>query len=91
MPAGDAYTSSQKHVLGANRGVMDPSDEKEATAIKRKALDTSSEHIEDVGTSEKVGKRQKAKRHLRRFWCCYLMAGIIFLAIFLPILFVDIH
>jgi hypothetical protein len=25
-------------------------------------------------------------RHWRRFWCCYLLGSIIFLAVFLPVL-----
>ncbi|KAK8081285.1 hypothetical protein PG996_000066 [Apiospora saccharicola] len=34
-----------------------------------------------------VGKRAKVKRHCARFWCCYLIAVLIFLAIMLPVLF----
>ncbi|KAK6815617.1 hypothetical protein PG987_016621 [Apiospora arundinis] len=37
-----------------------------------------------------VGKRAKVKRHCARFWCCYVIAIIIFLAIMLPVLFLKI-
>jgi hypothetical protein len=50
--------------------------------------DTAFEHLENVNSAEpvKVSKRTKAKRHLKRFWFCYLLGGIVFLAIFLPLL-----
>ncbi|KAH8881400.1 hypothetical protein GQ53DRAFT_588238, partial [Thozetella sp. PMI_491] len=38
----------------------------------------------------KPSKKQKIKRHCGRFWCCYLIALIIFLAIFLPLFFLKI-
>jgi hypothetical protein len=45
------------------------------------------EHLETVNsTTPKFGKRKKIRQHFKRFWCCYLIAGIIFLAIFLPLL-----
>ncbi|KAH8425140.1 DUF3712 domain-containing protein [Aspergillus melleus] len=90
MPVGDAYRSSHKHVLGANRGDMDPSAKSKDVEKTKKFVDGSSEHVEAVHDTEKLGKRQQAKRHFRRFWCCYLLAAIIFLAIFLPILFLVI-
>ncbi|KAK7908835.1 hypothetical protein PG985_016138 [Apiospora marii] len=37
-----------------------------------------------------AGKRAKVKRHFARFWCCYVLAIIIFLAIMLPVLFLKI-
>lgn len=33
-----------------------------------------------------VGMTVKVKRHFARFWCCYLLALVIFLAIMLPVL-----
>jgi hypothetical protein len=53
---------------------------------------TEIEHVEAVAVGdgdEKPKKRQRLKRHLARFWCCYLLAGIIFLAIFLPVLYAS--
>ncbi|KAK1145242.1 hypothetical protein N8T08_004395 [Aspergillus melleus] len=86
MAVGDAYRSSHKHVLGGNRGDMDPSDKSNDVEKTSKFMDGSSEHVEAAHETEKLGKRQEAKRHFRRFWCCYLLAATIFLAIFLPIL-----
>lgn len=51
------------------------------------------EHVEntrplDVGDkgSLKISRTQKLKRHLRRFWCCYVVGTVVFLAILLPVL-----
>ncbi|KAL4894994.1 hypothetical protein BDV59DRAFT_211855 [Aspergillus ambiguus] len=93
MVVGDLYKASQKRALGSNRGALDPSEEKK----KKGAVispGTDIEHVEAVDVEEKPGRiratNQKLKRHLRRFWCCYLIAGIVFLAIFLPIFFIYI-
>ncbi|KAL5360485.1 hypothetical protein BJX96DRAFT_184575 [Aspergillus floccosus] len=89
MAVGDLYKSSQR-ALGSNRGAMDPSEEKKSKGIASSA-GVDVEHLESVGMDEKPGRiratNQKVKRHLRRFWCCYLIAGIVFLAIFLPLFF----
>ncbi|KAI9036444.1 DUF3712 domain-containing protein [Aspergillus affinis] len=90
MAVGDAYRSSHKHVLGTNRGDMDLANKDKDVEKTDKFMDGSSEHVEAAHEPETLGKRQKAKRHFRRFWCCYLLAAIIFLAIFLPILFLVI-
>ncbi|KAL4808630.1 hypothetical protein BDV18DRAFT_157574 [Aspergillus unguis] len=58
----------------------------EATASKS---DTETEHIEAL-PDEKPPKRRRFKRHCARFWCCYLLGFIIFLAIFLPVFFLVI-
>lgn len=54
----------------------------------RKHKDTEIEHIETVekGSEKEKTRVQKVKQHYRRFWCCYLVGGIISLAIFLPLL-----
>ncbi|GAM35148.1 hypothetical protein TCE0_017f03247 [Talaromyces pinophilus] len=48
------------------------------------------EHIEVIDATS-LPTRQKQpkwiKRHLRRFWCCYVVVGVIGLAIFLPLFF----
>lgn len=48
------------------------------------------EHVESVGGVSLAitpqTRKQKMVRHWKRFWCCYLVGNIIFLAVFLPIL-----
>ncbi|KAI1815077.1 hypothetical protein GGS20DRAFT_584889 [Poronia punctata] len=55
------------------------------------------EHISRIDTQtpppykkKKQTRWQKLKRHWARFWCCYMLAGVIFLAILLPLLFLKI-
>ncbi|KAJ5875744.1 uncharacterized protein N7473_013091 [Penicillium subrubescens] len=52
------------------------------------------EHVESLDSLEKSKTPRRLKharanvqKHWRRFWCCYLVAAIIFLAIFLPVFF----
>ncbi|KAI9148381.1 hypothetical protein HJFPF1_12212 [Paramyrothecium foliicola] len=48
-------------------------------------------HIEDVQPlGKKPTKKQRLRRHCLRFWFCYLVGLIIFLAIFLPLFFLKI-
>jgi hypothetical protein len=51
------------------------------------------EHVRDREKLEPVGRVKSTQaillRHWRRFWCCYLLGMVIFLAIFLPILLVH--
>ncbi len=82
MAVGDAYKArmAEKRAIGANRGDLEGSKAADAEGAEV-------ERIEDVAADEqKPSKRKRMKRHLARFWCCYLLAGIIFLAIFLPVL-----
>ncbi|KAL2861202.1 DUF3712 domain-containing protein [Aspergillus lucknowensis] len=75
MAVGDAYKArmAEKRAIGAH-----------ATGSK----DAEIEHVETVAVGdEKPTKRQRLKRHLARFWCCYLLGGMVFLAIFLPVFF----
>lgn len=60
---------------------------------KAKGPTVSFEHVENTGPldvgdkgSLKISRTQKIKRHLRRFWCCYFVAFIVFLAVSLPVL-----
>ncbi|KAL4914849.1 hypothetical protein BDW62DRAFT_219801 [Aspergillus aurantiobrunneus] len=80
MAVGDAYKArlAEKQAIAANR-----------SELKGKAAGTDAEieHVEVAVGEEKPKKRQRLKRHLARFWCCYLLAGVIFLAIFLPVFF----
>jgi hypothetical protein len=36
--------------------------------------------------TQKLSRKQKFQKHVKRYWICYGIAGIIFLAIFLPLL-----
>lgn len=83
MAVGDAYKArmAERKAIGANRGDLEAS---KAAGAEGAEI----ERIEDVAAGEqKPNKRQRFKRHCARFWCCYLLAGIIFLAIFLPVLY----
>lgn len=81
-----AYLQSNdaKHALGANRGPMPAHDVDDADA------ESAYDHLEDgKGLSlekTQTTASQKVVKHWKRFWCCYLVGNIIFLAIFLPIL-----
>lgn len=47
------------------------------------------EHIEVIDATSLPAHQKKPRwinKHLRQFWCCYVVAGIIGLAIFLPLL-----
>lgn len=77
-------TNQDKYTIGSNR---------DASAVtKISSLNADFEHIERLDTVESTRfeaiKRTSTKfhRHWRRFWCCYMLAAVIFLAIFLPIL-----
>ncbi|KAL4899245.1 hypothetical protein BDW74DRAFT_183988 [Aspergillus multicolor] len=83
MAVGDAYKAriAERQTLGASAG---PS----RSQVKGKG--TEIEHVEAVPYSterQKPKKRQRLKRHIAKYWCCYLLAGTIFLAIFLPVFF----
>ncbi|KAI1342713.1 hypothetical protein F5Y15DRAFT_313206 [Xylariaceae sp. FL0016] len=52
---------------------------------------SSDDHVQEKAAATPVlTKRQKVKRHCGKFWLWYLIGSIIFLAIFLPILFLVI-
>jgi hypothetical protein len=47
----------------------------------------SIEHVERLSIPPTpLTKKQKLKKHWKRFWFCYLVGGFVFLAIFLPLL-----
>lgn len=87
-----AAKDGSKYTIGTNRGLFDPAklkDDKDSKA----PFDADVEHIErlsDEGDGPPRGRVKRARtifnKHWRRFWCCYLLGIIIFLAIFLPIL-----
>jgi len=78
-----AYLTSDdaKYSLGVHRGPMLAKGLNESPGL---------EQVESAGglslqTRERT-RKEKLARHWKRFWCIYLFANIIFLAIFLPIL-----
>ncbi|KAJ5593976.1 uncharacterized protein N7459_000184 [Penicillium hispanicum] len=83
-----AYLSSDdaKYSLGVHRGplaaVNDNGDGEKGNKL---------EQIESAGglslaTTSRT-RKEKLARHWKRFWCCYLIGNVIFLAIFLPVFF----
>jgi hypothetical protein len=74
-----AYLSADdaKYSLGVHRGPLTPVD------------DSKLEQVQSAGgisLATNRTKKEKFARHWKRFWCCYLVGNVIFLAIFLPIL-----
>ncbi|KAJ5927654.1 hypothetical protein N7516_009427 [Penicillium verrucosum] len=63
-----------KYTIGANRGLLKPESDE-------------SERLEKVESVTSTSKKNRFRRHCRRFWCIYLIANVIFLAIFLPVFF----
>ncbi|KAJ5951618.1 uncharacterized protein N7479_010031 [Penicillium vulpinum] len=64
-----------KYIIGANRQLLIPESDE-------------SGKLEKVGSSvSSTSKKNKFRQHCRRFWCIYLIANVIFLAIFLPVFF----
>lgn len=62
-------------------------------AARAKAAGVFLEHVEkttspgtNFGSHPQLSRSQKIKKHYKRFWCCYLLSLVIFLAAFLPIL-----
>ncbi|KAL2824453.1 hypothetical protein BJY01DRAFT_165208 [Aspergillus pseudoustus] len=92
MAVGDAYKAriAEKRAIGANRGELDEGSGSKKAAATGAGAGTGAEieHVEAVAVGdEKPKRRQRIKRHFARFWCCYLLASIVFLAIFLPVFF----
>lgn len=85
----------QKYIIGSNRNIGLSADSEKDLEKKyiQHGTEADIDHIESMKVSEKTPYTSKARRaqaglkkHWRRFWCCYLLASIIFLAIFLPVL-----
>lgn len=63
-------------------------DAAEIVATKASGSVEKIENVESIRSSQddvKLSKRRRTARHLRRFWCCYGILGIVVLAILLPI------
>lgn len=54
----------------------------------KKTANASHKHVEYAipFDSIKLSWGQKAKKHFRRFWCCYVLGSVILLAVLLPVL-----
>ncbi|KAK4866769.1 hypothetical protein LT330_007932 [Penicillium expansum] len=64
-----------KYIIRGNRGPLNPESDETAK-------------LEKVGSSvSSTSKKNEFRRHCKRFWCIYLIANMIFLAIFLPVFF----
>ncbi|KAJ6098523.1 hypothetical protein N7467_000058 [Penicillium canescens] len=64
-----------KYIIGGNRGLLHPGPDDLAK-------------LEQIESSTRSATRKdKFRRHCRRFWLCYFIGNVIFLAIFLPIFF----
>ncbi|CAI7578426.1 unnamed protein product [Penicillium discolor] len=63
-----------KYIIGGNRGLLKPESDE-------------SEKLEKVGSMSSASKKNRFRRHCRRFWCIYLIVNVIFLTIFLPVFF----
>jgi hypothetical protein len=59
------------------------------TALK-KGEEIKSDAASNVDSKQATGRlkvaRANSQKHWRRFWCCYVVPAIIFLAILLPVL-----
>lgn len=86
MSEGPAYLKEKagKNALGVHRGPLPhhdlTDDEAEAAFAHLEEAKGITLEKQQTTMSQKIGK------HWKRFWCCYLLGNIIFLAIFLPIL-----
>lgn len=85
----DTTEKKPSHVIGANR----PDFTAGHRAGKNKTSHGSVEQIENAGVmgekshpAKKRGCFARFWSHFKRWWCYYAIAGVIFLAIILPIL-----
>lgn len=77
-----AYLSADdaKYSLGVHRGPLPPAGLDDTAKL---------EQVESAGglsLATTRTRKERFSRHWKRFWCCYLIGNVIFLAIFLPVL-----
>ncbi|KAJ5718642.1 hypothetical protein N7488_004288 [Penicillium malachiteum] len=71
-----------KYILGTNRGpLLTPGDASESQGLEKAG---------GLSLVKTPTRTQRVRRHWKRFWCVYCLGNVIFLAIFLPILFLVI-
>ena len=77
------WLGKDRYIIGASRNLSTGSEN---------SIKSDFEHVErlETGDSQLGSKfrrsRVKVQKHWLRFWCCYVLASVVFLAIFLPIL-----
>lgn len=85
-------SEQSKYAIGSMRGWGSPKEESSASAAKEISPGASSQHVEEgAETTEPATKPGIFKRlwlHYKRHWILYTVAVVIFLAIFLPVLYV---
>ncbi|TPX11498.1 uncharacterized protein E0L32_007709 [Thyridium curvatum] len=95
----DSFKDKSRYESGSHRGSteMRPAVAGEGPSNVRPSQEgsrgdsSSIDHVEKVpATPAKLSKRRRMRNHCARFWPWYLLANIIFLAIFLPLLFTKI-
>lgn len=87
MPIGEPSKTPSAAVIGARKASLD-SEESD------KRDDASQEGLDTTETGMYIGARREKPRgfwssvwkHFKRYWLCYALLGVIFLAIFLPVL-----
>lgn len=84
MPIGDSRMSAGIGPSKVSTESQSSSDEREEAQAER-AVEDKQRHIGSKG-SQPVGFWPKFWKHFKRYWLCYGIAGVIFLAIFLPVL-----
>lgn len=81
--------------IGSFRDLSTPANKGKGETPIHDVADLEVVHIErlDTSNSKNTASLELAKvrfqKHWRRFWCCYLVAVVVFLAIFLPVLYVE--
>ncbi|KAJ5288763.1 hypothetical protein N7478_001793 [Penicillium angulare] len=78
-----AYLSADdaKYSLGVHRGPLVPTGVGDASKLEK--VETAG----GLSLATTQSRKEKFSRHWKRFWCCYLIGNVIFLAIFLPVFF----
>ncbi|KAJ5542745.1 hypothetical protein N7461_008748 [Penicillium sp. DV-2018c] len=86
---------TKSYIIGNHRSI--PVSGSAKSEKQDKQADYNVEHVESIEAQEQLpplgrvkSARAKFQKHWRRFWCCYLLGAIIFLAIFLPVFFLVI-
>lgn len=89
------YKGKEGHglVVGSNRNLPSLPGEGNGSKQTSGALGVDIKQVKSLeplkrskGSRSLQSVRANVRKHWRRFWCCYLVAVIIFLAIFLPVL-----
>ena len=74
---------STKYIIGSRRHLPDTKKGKETEYGN---AGVTAEHVEHAEKQARPGFAKRSWIHFKRWWCCYGLAGFVFLAIFLPVL-----